>query len=265
MNEIMVNNVNNPFRIFDYKNLGSVRTFVDENGEPWFCLKDVSSILGLNNYRQTLTRLNQKGVISNDTLTNGGIQSLLFIDEFNLYELIFNSRKPEANEFKQWVKGVIQNIRKTGSYDMANDTSLSPQTRAIVAHDRRIKSLEEKYVALIKGQTEMIENIEAMEENYKDLDYRIEETDEKTNFTMARQDYLIDNGYHSVFQFAHYMGVDVKTIDTNRIGRICSKICKEKGIPMGTYPDGKYMVNTYPYKILNKVFNEEVFIYENSN
>ena len=265
MNEVMSNNGNNPFEIFNYKNLGSVRTFVDGNGEVWFCLKDVCGILGIINHKNTLNRLNPKGVCTMDLLSNGGIQSTNFIDEFNLYELIFNSRKPEANEFKQWVKGVIQNIRKTGSYDMANDTSLSPQTRAIVAHDRRIKSLEEKYVALIKGQTEMIENIEAMEENYKDLDYRIEEIDEKTNFTMASQDYLIDNGYHSVFQFAHYMGVDVKTIDTNRIGRICSKICKEKGIPMGTYPDGKYMVNTYPYKILNKVFNEQVFIYENSN
>lgn len=266
MNEIMNRDVNNPFRIFDYKNLGSVRTFVDGNNEVWFCAVDVCNILELAHVGRLVSRLNPKGVLTTHTLTNGGKQELTFINEPNLYETIFKSRKPEAEDLKRWVfTNVLPSIRKTGSYDIANDDSLSPQTRAIVAHDRRINSLEEKYIALIKGQVEMVETIEKMEENYSDLDYRIEETDEKTNFTMARQDYLIDNGYHSVFQFAHYMGVDVKTIDTNRIGRICSKICKEKGIPMGTYPDGKYMVNTYPYKILNKVFNEEVFIYENSN
>lgn len=66
------NRGSNPFEIFDYKNLGSVRTMRDERNEVWFCLKDVSSILGLNNYRQTLTRLNEKGVITNDTLTTRG-------------------------------------------------------------------------------------------------------------------------------------------------------------------------------------------------
>ena len=105
------------FEIFSYKNLGSVRTYLDENGEPWFCLKDVCDILDIKNSRQMADRLNQKGVISTYTLTNGGKQSLTFVDEGNLYEAIGRSRKPEAKEFMSWVyREVLPNLRKTGTF-----------------------------------------------------------------------------------------------------------------------------------------------------
>lgn len=105
------------FEIFNYKNLGSVRTYLDENGEPWFCLKDVSDILGFKNSRMILERLNPKGVNSAYILTNGGKQKLTFIDEGNLYETIFASRKPEAKEFRYWVTSeVLPTLRKNGSF-----------------------------------------------------------------------------------------------------------------------------------------------------
>ena len=87
------------------------------NDEPYFCLSDVCKILDLDNSRQAKTRLDQKGVISNDTLTNGGIQRMDFINELNLYRLIFQSRKPEAEAFQEWVFGdVLPAIRKHGGY-----------------------------------------------------------------------------------------------------------------------------------------------------
>ena len=107
----------NNLAIFNYKNLGSVRTVMDERGEPWFCLSDVCGVLGIVNPSKLATRLRQKGITSSYTLTNGGEQSLLFVDESNLYETIFASRKPEAKEFRFWITSeVIPSIRKTGSY-----------------------------------------------------------------------------------------------------------------------------------------------------
>lgn len=35
------------FDIFSYKNLGKVRTFIDDKQDKWFCLKDVCDILGI--------------------------------------------------------------------------------------------------------------------------------------------------------------------------------------------------------------------------
>lgn len=105
------------FEIFSYKNLGSVRTYLDENGEPWFCLVDVCKILDIKNPSQLADRLNQKGIISTYTLTNGGKQSLMFVDEGNLYEAIGRSRKPEAKEFMNWVyREVLPNLRKNGRF-----------------------------------------------------------------------------------------------------------------------------------------------------
>ena len=87
------------------------------NGEPYFCLSDVCKILDIANSRDAKTRLDLKGVATTDTLTNGGMQKLDFISEPNLYRLIFQSRKPEAEVFQEWVfSEVLPSIRKHGGY-----------------------------------------------------------------------------------------------------------------------------------------------------
>lgn len=109
-------NTKNEIEIFKFENLGDVRIKLDEKGEPWFCLTDVCDILGLGNASKTSSRLNPKGITTSNTLTNGGNQHLIYIDEFNMYELIFTSRKPIAVRFKEWVKQVIYEIRTRGYY-----------------------------------------------------------------------------------------------------------------------------------------------------
>ena len=110
------------FEIFSKENLGSIRTALIE-GEPWFCLKDACDILGIKNNRDAQSRLNQKGVAITDTLTKGGKQKILYINESNLYKLIFSSRKPEAKKFEDWITSeVIPSIRKTGSYSLEYKT-----------------------------------------------------------------------------------------------------------------------------------------------
>ena len=56
MNNVTPNG-NNPFEIFNYKNLGSVRTRLDEHGNPWFCLSDVCDILGIGTVNNVKNRL----------------------------------------------------------------------------------------------------------------------------------------------------------------------------------------------------------------
>lgn len=124
MGNLNENSGRKEFEIFSYKNLGSVRTYLDENGEPWFCLIDVCKILDVKNSRQLADRLNQKGVISTYTLTNGGNQRLTFVDEGNLYEAIGRSRKLEAKEFMNWVyREVLPNLRKNNKFGAPRDES----------------------------------------------------------------------------------------------------------------------------------------------
>lgn len=64
-----------------------------------------------------VSRLNAKGVDSTDTLTNGGMQKATFINESNLYKVIFQSRKEEAERFTDYVTGtILPSIRKHGAY-----------------------------------------------------------------------------------------------------------------------------------------------------
>lgn len=99
-------------QIFKNPAFGQMRVQSNGKGEALFCLADVCAALSLTNPRVVKTRLNQKGVSSVYTLTEGGRQNLTFIDEPNLYRCIFQSRKKEAEAFQDWVvEEVLPTIR----------------------------------------------------------------------------------------------------------------------------------------------------------
>ncbi|MDC4985104.1 BRO family protein [Acinetobacter baumannii] len=101
---------------FDFKS-SSVRVVIDDNQEPWFCLTDVYKSLDISRTSRLFRELDEKGVADYHTPTNGGIQKLKFINEPNLYRIIFRSNKNEALRFQNWVfSEVLPTIRKTGSY-----------------------------------------------------------------------------------------------------------------------------------------------------
>lgn len=104
-------------QIFKNNEFGEVRTKVINN-EPYFSLNDVCRILEINNPSQAKTRLNKDGVISNEVIDSmGRTQQANFINESNLYKLIFQSRKSEAERFADWVTSeVLPSIRKHGAY-----------------------------------------------------------------------------------------------------------------------------------------------------
>lgn len=107
------------------------RTF-NQNDEVYFCLADVCSVLEIPNVSQVKSRLNHKGVITNDTLTNGGIQQMIFIDEPNFYKTVLQSRKPQAEPFTDYVTSeVLPSIRKHGGYltpQKIEEVLLNPDT-----------------------------------------------------------------------------------------------------------------------------------------
>lgn len=117
--------------IFNFNNR-SVRVALDVNGQPLFCLTDVCKVMHISRSSDLLQV--SKGYVKNETpkrqgalnptgvhkiriSTNGGMQELAFINEENLYRVIFRSNKPEALNFQNWVFAeVLPTIRKTGSY-----------------------------------------------------------------------------------------------------------------------------------------------------
>lgn len=90
------------------------------NGQPWFCLADVCAVLEIQNPRDLLSKqLDKGGVEKIYTPTSSGKHALNFVNEPNLYRVIFRSNKPEAKQFQDWVfNEVLPTIRKTGSYSL---------------------------------------------------------------------------------------------------------------------------------------------------
>lgn len=121
----------NAMKIFSNPEFGDIRTEII-NGEPWFCLSDVCKALELTNPSIVKQRLNAKGLSTAYTLTAGGKQELLFINEANLYKTIFQSRKESAERFTDWVTSeVLPSIRKTGSYQQTPPLTTVEQIQLI--------------------------------------------------------------------------------------------------------------------------------------
>lgn len=110
----------NNLQLFNYQNQ-QLRTLIT-NDTSWFVGKDVCDIIKYENYRDAIKRhCRPKGVVIHDTLTSGGKQKMMFIDEGNLYRLIIKSNMPESKPFENWVcDEVLPSIRKTGGYQMSN-------------------------------------------------------------------------------------------------------------------------------------------------
>lgn len=112
----------NDLQIYESPEFGQVRTATKDN-EPLFCLADVCRILEIKNVSDCKSRLMGKGVVITDTLTNGGNQKMTFINEANLYKVIFQSRKESAERFTDWVTSeVLPSIRKNGGYIAGQET-----------------------------------------------------------------------------------------------------------------------------------------------
>ena len=138
-------------QIFSNSEFGEIRT-ITKDDEPMFCLADVCKALELTQPSKVKERLNSKGVNIIPTLTKGGEQKLLYINESNLYKTIFQSRKESAERFTEWVTSeVLPSIRKTGSYSKPLTTS-------------------EQIRLLAQGNTELTERVDKVEDKITSIE-----------------------------------------------------------------------------------------------
>lgn len=133
----------NEVQIFENEEFGAIRTVTIDN-EPFFCMTDICKALEISNVSQAKTRLNQDGVISNEVIDNiGRKQNANFINESNMYKLIFQSRKESAERFTDWVTGeVLPSIRKTGAYHpMSTDEKIQVLAQGNIELNEKVDNL----------------------------------------------------------------------------------------------------------------------------
>ena len=103
-------------QVFNYNSV-EVRT-IQNDGEPWFVLRDVCNVLGLGTPARVAERLDPDEVSQTHiTDSMGRQQETTIINESGLYNVILRSDKPEAKPFRKWVTSeVLPTIRRHGLY-----------------------------------------------------------------------------------------------------------------------------------------------------
>lgn len=136
--------------------------------EPLFRAKDVAEVINHNNISHMLSLVDddEKGVTQ--FVTPGGNQQVWMLTEGGLYEVLMQSRKPIAKQFKKGVKQILHEVRTTGGYlaTKQDDTPEEIMARALTIaqatlakREERLKQLEaqaEQQQVTIEIQTEEI-------------------------------------------------------------------------------------------------------------
>lgn len=121
-------------------NTSTIR-FVD--GKP--VASDVAKVLGYADPKATISKKvssKNKGVAKIET--PGGNQSITVLEEAGIYQLIFGSKLPNAEQFQDWVfEEVLPSIRKTGSYSTSSLEQLSDGQKIVLFAKALIKKDEE--------------------------------------------------------------------------------------------------------------------------
>ena len=91
--------------------------------EPLFLAKDVANWIEHSNVTDMVSRVDSEEVTK---LNLGGLQGECnFLTENGVYEVLMQSRKPIAKQFKSKVKEILKTLRKTGGYISNSDMFVS--------------------------------------------------------------------------------------------------------------------------------------------
>lgn len=89
--------------------------YVYGNAEnPLFLAKDVAAWIEHSDVSMMMRNVDEEEKVTSIVFTPGGNQNAWFLTEDGLYEVLIQSRKPQAKQFKKGVKEILKSIRRTG-------------------------------------------------------------------------------------------------------------------------------------------------------
>lgn len=158
---------------------------------PLFMAKDVAEWIELSNVTDMVSRVDEDEVTK---LNLGGLQGECnFLTEDGLYEVLMQSRKPIAKQFKKRVKEILKTIRKSGGY----------VNNAEKMVDTYFSDIPEEQKTIIQGL------LVGIEEKQKKINVLTAENDLLTQKTLEWADRPIINSL--VRAYAHTIGDDYAT------------------------------------------------------
>ncbi|MBN1690411.1 MAG: Bro-N domain-containing protein [Dehalococcoidia bacterium] len=154
--------------------------FMDDTGEPWFLLKEVCRAAEMENNPHLKDRINPKDMLSKQTLTTGGMQDMVYVNERGFYAAIGGSRKAKARQLVQALLSHLPKMREEMGLRVAELEAQIKELRrggdhllvmpvADISHRARVNMIIRKF---IRRQTGGYSYPDAWHELYYQLYYR---------------------------------------------------------------------------------------------
>lgn len=195
--------------------------------EPLFLAKDVAAWIEHTDVSKMVQCVDEDEKLTRTMFVSGQNREVWLLTEDGLYEILMQSRKSIAKQFKKGVKKILHEIRTTGRYatqPLTPAQQLLANAQMLVEMEQRQMEQERRQDA-IEGKVALIE------------------------------DRIRDNGFMTVKGFANIVKIRVGKAMANKIGRMCAKWCKQMQIVPEKIKDGEWgAVNTYPMQALRDVF-----------
>lgn len=190
--------------------LGHQFTVYGTAENPLFLVKEVAEVLEYSDRNSCkLTNLVEKDEkVRNIITTLGGNQEVWLLTEDGLYEVLLQSRKPIAKEFKKGVKEILKTIRKTGGYiaTKTDDTPEEIMARALTIAQATLEKREERLKQLEADNQQKDAKIAKLQPKADFADAAFI-TDDKVDIGMAAKILKLGFGRNTLFQKLRQVGV----------------------------------------------------------
>ena len=138
--------------------LGKNFTIYGTLEEPLFLAKDVADWIEHSKSSVMIDTVDDDEKLRETIFTSGQNREMWFLTEYGLYEVLMQTRKPIAKQFKKQVKQILKSIRKHGMY--AIDNLLDNPDMAIAAFQK----LKEERQLRLQAQEELAQKNQIIQE-----------------------------------------------------------------------------------------------------
>lgn len=124
--------------------LGQEITTYGDLENPLFLAKDVANWIEHTNITHMINMVDADEKLTYTICNSGQNREMWFLTEDGLYEVLMQSRKPIAKQFKKKVKKLLKDLR-LNNFDWNNPyQNLSSEMKAIIMHDEKIQKVEKR-------------------------------------------------------------------------------------------------------------------------
>lgn len=198
--------LNNPIQVLKQTELcGRQFSVYGTTEEPLFKANEVATIIEHSTITKMLALVDEdeKGVYQ--LSTPGGNQQVWMLTEGGLYEVLLQSRKPIAKQFKKGVKQILHEVRTTGGYlaTKQDDTPEEIMARALTIAQATLEKREERLKQLEADNAAKEETISIQAEQIKESAPKVK----------VYNEYISSTGTYTTTQVAKEYGWGAETLN----------------------------------------------------